>query len=88
MNYVYVLLSKQDGGFYTGSTKDLRRRIQEHNDGKVISTQKRIPLKLIYYEGCINEKDARRREKYLKSGMGKKYIGNRLKSYMSEFVTG
>jgi len=50
--------------------------------GRVNSTKNRRPLKLIYYEACINEEDARRRERYLKSGMGKKYLKNRLKSYL------
>ena len=81
MYYVYLLLSEVDGNLYTGSTNDLRRRIDEHNNGNVVSTAKRRPLKLIYYEACMNEMDARKREKYLKSGMGKKYIRNRLKSY-------
>ena len=81
MYYVYLLLSEVDGKFYTGSTNDLRRRLEEHNKGSVASTAKRKPLKLIYYEACMNEEDARRREKYLKSGMGKKYLRNRLKSY-------
>jgi len=81
MYYVYLLLSEVDRNFYTGSTNDLRRRIDEHNNGSVVSTAKRRPLKLIYYEACLNEMDARKREKYLKSGMGKKYIRNRLKSY-------
>ena len=82
MHYIYVLISKKDGKFYTGSTNDLKRRLDEHNAGKVESTKRRKPLKLIYYEACIDEKDARKREKYLKSGMGKKYIRNRLKNYL------
>ena len=88
MNYVYLLISESDGNFYTGSTIDLRRRLQEHSEGKVISTEKRTPMKLLYYEACINEKDARRREKYLKSGMGKKYLKNRLKSYFHDSEMG
>ncbi|MFC1881519.1 GIY-YIG nuclease family protein [Thermodesulfobacteriota bacterium] len=78
----YVLLSEKDGRFYTGSTNDLKRRLDEHKAGKVESTKRRKPFKLIYYEVCINEKDARKREKYLKSGMGKKYLRNRLKKYL------
>ena len=81
MYYVYLLISETDGNFYTGSTLYLRRRLKEHNEGKVISTAKRKPMKFVYYEACLDEKDARRREKYLKSGMGKKYLRNRLKSY-------
>ncbi len=90
MYYVYILLSEIDGNLYTGSTNDLRRRIKEHDSGSVVSTAKRRPLKLIYYEACMNEVDARKREKYLKSGMGKRYLRNRLKSYFQSygFVTG
>ena len=82
MYYVYVLLSEKDGRFYTGSTNDLKRRLDEHNAGKVESTKRRKPFKPIYYEACIDEKDARKREKYLKSGMGKKYMRNRIKNYL------
>ena len=82
MNYVYVLLSEKDGHFYIGSTNNLKRRFKEHENGNVISTKERRPLLLIYYEAGISENDARRREKYLKSGMGRKYIKNRLKDYL------
>jgi putative endonuclease len=82
MYYVYLLLSEKDGHFYTGSTSDLKRRLNEHNSGKVKSTTFRKPFKLIYYEGCLNEDGARGCEKYLKSGMGKKYLKNRLKRYL------
>ncbi len=79
MVYVYVLKSVKDGRWYTGSTKNLRRRIREHNEGKVFSTKLRRPFVLVYYEACLSENDARRREKYLKTGMGKRYLKNRLK---------
>ena len=83
MFYTYVIQSKKDGRWYTGSTGDLRKRFKEHNDKKVSSTKGRTPFKLIYYEACINEKDARTREKYLKTGMGKRYLRNRLKRFLS-----
>lgn len=67
---------------YTGFTGDLRKRVMEHNDGKVMSTKNRLPFELIYYEGCLNEQDARAREKYLKSGMGKRYLKNRMKRFL------
>ena len=82
MYYVYLLLCEKDGKFYTGSTHDLKRRIAEHEAGSVKSTVRRKPLKLIYYEACLNETDARVRERYLKSGAGKKYLRNRLKRYL------
>jgi putative endonuclease len=83
MYYVYVLISEKDGKFYTGSTDDLKRRMAEHHAGYSNSTMNRRPLRLVYYEACLLESDARRREKYLKSGMGKKYISNRLKDYLN-----
>ena len=83
MHYVYVLQSEVDGRFYTGCTGDLRKRFQQHNDGKVPATQQRTPLKLIYYEACLNEQDAFRREKYLKTTYGKRYIRVRCKNYFT-----
>lgn len=80
--YVYILLSLKDSKWYTGYTGDLKKRIKEHNNGQNYSTKHRRPFKLIYFEGCINEKDAKAREKYLKSGMGKRYLRNRLKRYL------
>ncbi|MBN2197938.1 GIY-YIG nuclease family protein [Candidatus Wolfebacteria bacterium] len=80
-SYVYVLLSQKDGKWYTGSTKYLRKRIFGHNKGLYCSTKKRTPFKLIYYECCVNDGDARAREKYLKSGRGKKYLKSRLKFF-------
>ena len=84
MFYVYVLLSKVDGQFYTGATCDLRHRMKQHDEGKVLSTEKRRPLRLIYYEACNSKKGAFRREKYLKTGMGKRYLRNRLKDTLEK----
>jgi putative endonuclease len=81
MYFVYILHSAKDNLLYTGFTVDLDRRMNEHNDRCQLSTQHRTPFQLIYYEWCIDKKDAVAREKYLKSGMGKRYIKNRLKCY-------
>ena len=81
MYYVYVLLSEKDNQFYTGFTEDLRRRVAEHNNGKVQSTALRRPLRLVYYEGSLEQSDATHREKYLKTTYGKQYLRNRLKNY-------
>ena len=83
MHYVYVLQSEVDGRFYTGCTGDLRKRCQQHNDGKVPATQRRIPLKLIYYEASLSGDDAFRREKYLKTTYGKRYLKSRLRCYFT-----
>jgi len=77
--YTYVLISQKDEGFYTGVTNNLKRRFEQHNAGLVFSTKHRVPMKLIYFEACLNKGDASRREKYLKTGMGKRFLKNRLK---------
>ena len=82
--YVYILFSQKDGKLYTGYTQNINRRIQEHIQGKVLTTRDRRPLTLIYWEGCLNQQDATRREKYLKSDSGKRYIKNRLKNYLND----
>jgi putative endonuclease len=56
--YIYVLQSKIDKNFYVGYTNDVKRRLDEHNSGQVDSTKYRKPLKLIYWEGCLNRNDA------------------------------
>lgn len=81
--YVYVLKSKKDNKFYTGYTKDLKLRFKLHMEGKVLSTKQRGELKLIYYEACLNQQDATHREKYLKTYLGKMFLRNRLKSYLT-----
>ena len=81
--YVYVLQSKKIKKWYTGSTGDLRKRFREHEEGKSTWTKGRGPWKLIYYEACLNEQDARSREIYLKSTIGKRYLRNRLKRFLS-----
>ncbi len=66
MYYLYFLKSLSDGKLYVGSTNDLRRRLSEHNAGKVPSTKPRRPFELRYYEAYSEEGDARRRESALK----------------------
>ncbi len=84
MFYVYLLKSIKDNKWYTGYTQDLQKRILEHNSKRNFSTKHRIPFKLIYFEGCLREEDARAREKFLKTGMGKRYLKNRLKFFLEE----
>src|SRR4029450_3053674 len=79
--YVYVLRSLKDNCLYVGFTKDLSPRVQAHNSGAIPSTRRRIPFELVYWEGCLNQADATKREKYLKSAWGKRYLKNRLRSY-------
>ncbi len=83
MFYTYVLQNQLSKRLYTGSTNDLRKRYNQHNTNKVYSTKNKGKYNLIYYEACLDEKDAKSREVYLKSGMGKRYLKNRLKRFLS-----
>lgn len=83
MFYVYVLLSKKTKRWYIGYTADLRKRFNQHNAGEARATKNRGPFVLIYYEACLHEVDAQKREIYLKSGMGRRYLRNRLKRFLS-----
>ena len=82
--YVYVLQSEKDNQWYTGYSDNLQRRLKEHKSGQCYATKNRRPLKLIYFEGCLSEDDAIAREKYLKSGMGKRFLRNRMKKYFNK----
>jgi putative endonuclease len=81
--YTYVLHSELDGNFYVGFTKDLKLRFEQHEKGRVESTRGRRPLKLIYYEACTSQEDALRRERYLKTYNGKRFIHKRIRSYLT-----
>jgi putative endonuclease len=80
MFYTYVL-EDEKGQIYFGFTKDLRKRLQEHNQGATFSTKGR-KWHCIYYEACLNEEDARRRELYLKTTQGGRLLKRRLKEYL------
>jgi putative endonuclease len=83
MYFVYVLESEKDKKLYTGYTKDLEIRFEEHQKGRVESTKHRRPFKLIYYEACLVQEDALKREKYLKTHYGRMFLKKRLKSYFT-----
>jgi putative endonuclease len=81
MYYVYVLKSRLDGKLYYGQTQDLDNRLNEHNSGKVKSTAGRTPLDLTYYEVRNTREEALKREKFFKSGFGRMYLKQKLKSH-------
>ncbi len=83
MYYTYVLQSEVDGQFYAGYIKDLKLRFDQHKQGQVESTRDRRPLHLIYYEACLKQGDAIRRERYFKTYNGKRFLHKRLKSYLT-----
>lgn len=72
--YVYVLQSSLDGRMYVGSTNDLQRRLQEHSAGRTRATSRRLPVRLIYFEGHLSKLDAVRRERYFKTTPGKRTL--------------
>ncbi len=78
MTYTYVLLSEKDSEWYTGSTRDLKARLRQHAEGRVRSTASRRPLTLLYYEAGLSLVDAFRRERFLKTGKGKRFLRKRL----------
>ena len=84
MHYVYVLFSSKDKKLYTGSTNNLAERVKRHNRGLVAATKYRRPLKLIYYEACLDIKDSMRREIYLKTSWGKHFLKSRLTNFFNE----
>lgn len=81
MFYNYALQSTNNGNLYIGYTRDLRKRINEHNKGLNRSTKAYKPWELIYYEACLDEEDAKRRESYLKTSQGQRLLKRRLKEY-------
>lgn len=82
MYYTYLLESQKDSGWYIGYTNNLKDRFLEHSQGRVISTKNRLPIKLIYYEAYLNRLDAKKRERFLKSGSGRKFLKKQLTNYL------
>lgn len=78
MYFVYVLKSQADGRLYKGMTNNIERRIYEHNIGKHKSTRPYRPWILVYSETNENRVEARKREKYFKSGIGREFLKNLL----------
>jgi putative endonuclease len=72
--YVYALKSEVDKRLYVGMSADIVKRFEYHNKGKVFSTKRYKPWILVYSEKVGSRIEARKREKYLKSGCGKEFI--------------
>ena len=82
MFYTYILQSQKNKELYIGYSSDLKKRLKEHNQGLNFSTKRYIPWGIIYYEACVEESDAKRREKYLKTTQGGRLIKRRIKDYL------
>lgn len=76
--YTYVLKSKKDNHLYIGFTDDLKGRLVEHRNGGVESTKFRRPFELVYFEACKNKMTAIAREKYFKTGFGRRFLKTRI----------
>ncbi len=75
MCHVYVLRSISDGRRYVGMTyQPLDERLQRHNRKHVRSTKSHAPFEMIHSEKCDNRAEARKRERYLKSGAGREWL--------------
>ena len=86
MYYVYVLRSDRDSQLYVGFTENLEQRVSRHNSGDVLSTRSRRPLQLIFFEGYYDKGDAIRRERYLKTGPGKRMLKLMIRNTLSKSV--
>jgi putative endonuclease len=74
MFYVYILESEKDKRTYVGFCKSIPIRLKRHNDGKVDATKYRRPLRVIYSETLPSLEEAKKREKYWKSGAGRRKL--------------
>jgi putative endonuclease len=85
MFYVYILYSKSHDEIYIGYSNNLKRRLDEHNSGKVPSTKNKKPWKLVYYESYLSDTDAKNRESALKlRGQARFHLLTRLENSLKE----
>ena len=82
MYYVYAISSLERNYIYVGLTDNIERRLSEHNSGKNKTTKPYYPFILIYFEECGNRTEARNREKYFKSGIGKEKLKTIRENYL------
>jgi putative endonuclease len=80
----YVLFSERDKQLYIGYTNNLERRIEQHQNGEVLSTSSRRPLRLIYYEAHLLKATALRRERYFKTSSGRRTLKIILKETLED----
>lgn len=84
MFYVYALKNKIDSELYKGYTSDLKQRFKEHGQGKNFSAKNKGQWEIIFNEAYLNENDAKRRERYLKTSQGIRLLKRMLKEYFYE----
>ncbi|MBE7477568.1 MAG: GIY-YIG nuclease family protein [Ignavibacteriales bacterium] len=74
MYKVYAIKSKIRKYIYVGMTSNIVERIERHNKGYEKTTRAYRPFELIYTEDQATREEARKREKYFKSGIGKEFL--------------
>jgi len=84
--FVYVIRSEKDSRFYVGMSSNPERRLLQHNSGKVFSTKGYKPWGLFFTEELPGRTEARKREKYLKSGIGKEFIKDKWSRSLTEYL--
>lgn len=88
MYYFYLIQSiRKPDVIYSGSTDNLKKRIEGHNQGNVVSTRRYLPWRIVYYEAYISEADAREREqKFKRHGKGNDELKKRIKRSLSTSI--
>ena len=74
MYYTYAISSQSRKYIYVGITNNLKRRLDEHNKGNNKTTKAYRPFKMIFFDEFQTRVEARQKEKYLKSGIGKEFL--------------
>lgn len=82
--YVYILKSLKDNGIYIGMSRDPEDRLKQHNKGKTVSTKSRRPFVMLYKEEYNSADEARKREQYCKSGIGREQIKQKINSSVAQ----
>jgi len=80
-----MLRSESDSGFYIGFSTNLRARLRQHQNGESLATKSRGPWKLVYFEAYTERENAEGREKFLKSGAGRRFLRAQLRHYLKRF---
>jgi len=74
MYFVYAIKSLKRNYLYVGLTNNLERRLNEHNAGYEKTTKAYLPFKIVHWETFETRILARKRERFLKSGVGKEFL--------------
>ena len=79
MNYTVYVLQDNEGKLYKGYSNNLTRRLREHRSGHTKTTSKMRDLRVVYTEEYDNLNSALRREKYLKSAAGRRFLKTKMR---------